>query len=125
MSHKDILGLVSKASYPPFEPGWVFNNRIDVFVTHTIVVGMLPGGGYDVDHGQVARHIGREENTTEILSYKVVSDPRFAGFDLLGKIAYSTRPSPSNYYYVFVNREFLYYDELKKRLKELKVTLEH
>ncbi len=126
MYHLDFLGLVSReGTASPTDPSWVFNYSIDILVTHSIVADGAPGKGYTVDAQQLSIWLDSQENRTDALSYRIVTDPRLADFDLVAKIPSGPNPGPSGYYYVFVRRGFSHYAEVCQRMGGLSVGLQY
>jgi hypothetical protein len=121
MHHLDIYGLVTDlGAHDPFDPNWVFDEeRIDVFITHTVDVTVLPDGGFEPNPEKSARNLTLKRSATETLSYKLMADPNFVQFALCAKIPYCENPGPEDYYYVFVNRSSAFYEKITQRFASL------
>lgn len=124
MRHLDIYGLVTDlGAHDPFDPGWVFDERIDMFVTHSVDIAPLTGGGFEPNPEKSAYHLALNRSATETLSYKLMAHPAFSEFELCAKISSRKAPGPGDYYYVFVHRSSPVYGEMTQRFASLNTAL--
>ena len=124
MFHIDPYGLVTKDPRSnPFQPDMVFEHDPDLFVTHTIDADAGPDGRVTIDPDQIGWYLQTPDVSTPKFSYAIISDPRFADYELVAKLPNGNQPLATGYHYIFVRRDSVYAPELRQRAQQLLANL--
>jgi arabinofuranosyltransferase len=124
MFHIDPYGLVTKDPRSnPFQPDMIFEHHPDLFVTHTIDASAGPDGRVTIDPDQIGWFLQNPDVSTPKFSYAIISDPRFAEYELVAKLPNGNQPAATGYHYIFVRRDSAYAPELKQRAQQLLASL--
>ena len=118
--HVDPYGLVTKDPRTnPFLADLVFENPPDIFVTHSLALVIASDGSMVFDYDAMRWALDYNDVGTTKFSMEIVTDPRFADYELVAKLPSLTNPGPTNYHYVFLRKSSPYYAILQARLAEI------